>query len=168
MKNEIKIIVRTENDKKQLLEASKHIHDSRDIDTDLPMVNMIAHLHHNPDLIEVEEPLQIPCFYLLVTADEKIAVLDGRIKFESHEETFQVFVNGVSFGQGPLEATRRRSLSAGVFEPSEKLPSEVRPVSCYLCTYDIQMSRQRQIPLSIKRLPVERSIDHDVIDDDRR
>jgi len=54
MKNEIKIIVRTENDKKQLLEASKHIHDSRDIDTDLPMVNMIAHLYHNPDLIEVE------------------------------------------------------------------------------------------------------------------
>jgi len=95
-------------------------------------------------------------------------VLDGRIKFEPHEETFQVFVNGVSFGQGPLEATRRRSLSAGVFEPSEKLPSEVHPVSCYLCTYDIQMSRQRQIPLSIKRLPVERSIDHGVIDDDRR
>lgn len=48
----IKIVVDTEEEKEQLLEASRHIHDS-DVDTDLPMVNTICHLYLAPQLIEV-------------------------------------------------------------------------------------------------------------------
>jgi len=49
----IKIIVNSEEEKEELLEASRHIHDSN-IDTDLPMVNTIAHLYQAPFLIEVD------------------------------------------------------------------------------------------------------------------
>lgn len=50
--NIAKIIVPTEFDKNQLLEAFKYIHD-RDIDTDYLAVNTIAHMYQNPDLIEI-------------------------------------------------------------------------------------------------------------------
>lgn len=49
-----KIIVPTEYDKQQLLEAFRYIHD-RDIDTELMAVNTIAHLYLHPDMIEVQE-----------------------------------------------------------------------------------------------------------------
>lgn len=50
----IKIIVDTEQEKRELLEASEHIHYA-DIDTDIPMVNFIAHLYLAPELIKVKE-----------------------------------------------------------------------------------------------------------------
>ena len=50
----IKFVVSSEKEKQKLLEASKHIHDSRDIDTDIEMVNTIAHLYQAPFLIEVD------------------------------------------------------------------------------------------------------------------
>lgn len=52
----IKIIVSTEEEKQQLLEASEHIHYAN-VDTDLPMVNTIAHLYQAPDLIVVQPDL---------------------------------------------------------------------------------------------------------------
>lgn len=51
----IKIIVDTEEEKQQVLAASKHIHDSRDIDPDIPMVNTFMHLYQAPHLVEVKE-----------------------------------------------------------------------------------------------------------------
>ena len=52
----IKILVSTEQEKQELLKASEHIHDA-DIDTDIPMVNTIAHLYQAPFLIEVDDSL---------------------------------------------------------------------------------------------------------------
>lgn len=48
-----KIIVPTEEDKKQLLLASEYIHNLSDIDSDYMMVNALMHLYLNPELIEV-------------------------------------------------------------------------------------------------------------------
>lgn len=53
----IKIIVSSEQEKQELLDASEHIHYS-DIDTDLPGVNFIAHLYHAPYLIVVQTDLE--------------------------------------------------------------------------------------------------------------
>ncbi len=49
-----KIIVETEEDKQQLLLASEYIHGLRNIDTGYMGANLIAHLYHCPDLIEVQ------------------------------------------------------------------------------------------------------------------
>ena len=49
-----KILVPTLEDKQQLLAAFKYLHDLNEIDTDILAVNTIAHLYHNPDLIEVQ------------------------------------------------------------------------------------------------------------------
>lgn len=49
-----KIVVGSQVEKDQLIEASRHIHDS-DVDTDLPMVNTLAHLYLAPDLIVVAD-----------------------------------------------------------------------------------------------------------------
>ncbi len=46
-----KIIVPTEKDKRDLMEAFKHIHDS-DIDTDFVTVNQLAHEYLNEQIIE--------------------------------------------------------------------------------------------------------------------
>lgn len=48
-----KIVVKSEWDKEQLLLASEYIHGLRNIDTDYTGANLLAHLYHNPDLIEV-------------------------------------------------------------------------------------------------------------------
>lgn len=48
-----KIVVPSEYDKEQLLEAFKYIHDG-DINTDFLAVNTIAHMYCAPDKIEVE------------------------------------------------------------------------------------------------------------------
>ena len=53
----IKIIVNSEEEKEELLEASRHIDDSN-IDTDLPIVNTIAHLYQAPFLIEVDREMR--------------------------------------------------------------------------------------------------------------
>jgi hypothetical protein len=49
----MKILVDSEVEKVQLLAASRHLHDLREIDTNMPMVNALAHLHQAPHLIEV-------------------------------------------------------------------------------------------------------------------
>ena len=49
----VKIVVETEEDKEQLLLASKYIHNLRNIDTDIMGANMLAHLYTDPDLIVV-------------------------------------------------------------------------------------------------------------------
>lgn len=49
-----KIIVPTEYDKEQLLKALEYIHDLKEINTNYLAVNLLAHLHMRPDLIEVE------------------------------------------------------------------------------------------------------------------
>ena len=54
----MKIIVKTEEDKNNLLKASKYIHDLRKLDTSIEMVNTIAHLYHAPFLIVVDPDLQ--------------------------------------------------------------------------------------------------------------
>lgn len=50
-----KIVVKSEWDKEQLLLASEYIHGLRNIDTDYTGANLLAHLYHNPDIIEVIE-----------------------------------------------------------------------------------------------------------------
>lgn len=52
----MKIIVESEEEKKQLIEASRHIHGLRDLDTNIPMANFIAHLYMAPHLIEIQTP----------------------------------------------------------------------------------------------------------------
>ena len=49
-----KIVVPTEEDKKQLLLASEYIHYLGDIDSDYMMVNTLMHLYEHPDWIEVQ------------------------------------------------------------------------------------------------------------------
>ncbi len=49
-----KIVVPTEYDKSQILEASAYIHNLRDIDSDYMAVNTIMHLYECPELIEVK------------------------------------------------------------------------------------------------------------------
>lgn len=51
----IRIGVSTEHEKQELIDASRHIHNLRDIDTDLPMVNFLAHLYMTEELIEIKE-----------------------------------------------------------------------------------------------------------------
>jgi len=53
----IKILVSSEREREELLQASKHIHDS-DVDTDLPMVNTIAHLYQADWIIEVDRNMR--------------------------------------------------------------------------------------------------------------
>ena len=48
-----KIVVPSEEDKRQLLLASEYIHDL-DVDTDVMAINYLAHLYTNPDIIVVE------------------------------------------------------------------------------------------------------------------
>lgn len=50
----IKIVVSTEKEKQELIDASEYIHYLRDIDTDIPMVNFLAHLYMAEELIEVQ------------------------------------------------------------------------------------------------------------------
>ena len=47
------IVVSTEFDKQQVLAFSRYLHDHREIDTSLAMVNFFAHVHLNPDLVVV-------------------------------------------------------------------------------------------------------------------
>lgn len=51
----VKIIVKDEANKKQLLLASKYLHDLRNIDTNLQAINTIVHLYEHPDLIEIAQ-----------------------------------------------------------------------------------------------------------------
>jgi len=51
------IVVPTENDRKEMVEATKHIHNS-DIDTDYITVNQLAHVYEEDDFqIVVDENL---------------------------------------------------------------------------------------------------------------
>lgn len=49
----ITVLVDSEEEKQELLEASEHIHYS-DVDTDIPMVNTLAHWYMAPFLIKVK------------------------------------------------------------------------------------------------------------------
>lgn len=51
----VKIVVKDEANKKQVLLASKYLHDLRNIDTNLQGINSIVHLYEHPDLIEVSQ-----------------------------------------------------------------------------------------------------------------
>jgi hypothetical protein len=53
----MKIIVKTEQEKIDLLKASKYIHDLKGLDTSNDAVNTIAHLYLAPFLIEVDTNL---------------------------------------------------------------------------------------------------------------
>jgi hypothetical protein len=48
------IVVSTERDKQQFLQAFKYLHDNRTIDTDFLAVNTLVHIYMNPDLIKVK------------------------------------------------------------------------------------------------------------------
>ena len=51
----MKIFVDSEKDKQELIQASRHIHNSRYELRKLPGLNTLAHLYCNPDIIEVKE-----------------------------------------------------------------------------------------------------------------
>lgn len=48
------IVVPTERDKQQILQAFKYLHDNRIIDSDFIAVNSLVHTYMNPDLIKVK------------------------------------------------------------------------------------------------------------------
>lgn len=48
----------TQQEKEELLQASKHIHDLRDVNPELPMVNTLMHLYLAPFLIEIDSSLE--------------------------------------------------------------------------------------------------------------
>lgn len=50
----VKIVVKTEADKQQILLTSEYIHGLRNIDTDIMGANLFAHLYQCPELIEVQ------------------------------------------------------------------------------------------------------------------
>lgn len=49
------IVVPSERDKQQLLQAIKYLHDNRTIDTDFYAVNTLVHMYEVPDLIKVKQ-----------------------------------------------------------------------------------------------------------------
>ena len=49
------VVVNSEQAKEQLLKASEYIHNLRKLDTDIHMVNIVAHLYCRPELIIIEE-----------------------------------------------------------------------------------------------------------------
>lgn len=49
-----KIVVPTQEDKEQLLLASRYIHNLRNIDTEINGANVLAHLYTHPEKIVVE------------------------------------------------------------------------------------------------------------------
>lgn len=53
--NLVRIVVKTEEDKEQLIRASYYLHNLEDIDTDIMAVGFLAHLYQMPNLIEVED-----------------------------------------------------------------------------------------------------------------
>ncbi len=53
----IKVIVTTEEEKRQLLEASMQLHDNPQTDTSQPMIKTLAHLYLVPQLIVVDPAL---------------------------------------------------------------------------------------------------------------
>lgn len=64
-----KIRVNNQEAKDALIAASRTIHDYRELDTDVTMLNAIAHLYHNPDLIEVDNE---PVHYLYYSVKEPV------------------------------------------------------------------------------------------------
>lgn len=57
----IQIHVSTEEEKQELLAASEHIHYLRELDTDMPGCNFIAHLYLAPELIVVDRTNKEKC-----------------------------------------------------------------------------------------------------------
>jgi len=51
----VEIVVETEDDKQQLLLASKYFHDLWDVDTNLIPVNYLCHLYQSPELVRVKQ-----------------------------------------------------------------------------------------------------------------
>ena len=74
----IKITVDTEEEKQELLTAIYHIHGA-DIDTDIPMVNELVHLYHNPDLIGVLNHYNEPKFPNVIQLDNGDVVYEDSI-----------------------------------------------------------------------------------------
>jgi hypothetical protein len=53
----MKIIVNTDIEKQEILNASETIHFLECVDTDIPGVNTICHLYLHPELIEIDPDL---------------------------------------------------------------------------------------------------------------
>lgn len=47
------IVVGSERDKQQILQALKYLHDNRTIDTDFLAVNTLVHVYTQPDMVKV-------------------------------------------------------------------------------------------------------------------
>ena len=50
----MKIIVKTQEEKDQLIAASEYLHYLKNIDTDIPMINSICHIYLYPEMIEIQ------------------------------------------------------------------------------------------------------------------
>lgn len=55
----IKITVDSDEEKQELITALYHIHGA-DIDTDIPMVNELVHMYHNPENIIISNTYNEP------------------------------------------------------------------------------------------------------------
>lgn len=143
MDKDIEIIVRTEQQKVELLEASRHIHDNRSIDTDVPGVNLLAHLHCNPDLIHVtpaednESPSGKFNLYRVGTRYH----IDGRVTFASDEVTYRLILNGKEIASGNIV----ESNGLRIIHPIElKEPIGDDWILCVLRTYSSEGERLAQ------------------------
>jgi len=54
-----KITVDTQQDKDDIIKASRYLHDLRNIDTNIPTINALCHLHLAPHLIIVDNTGQL-------------------------------------------------------------------------------------------------------------
>lgn len=78
----ITILVSSQKEKDQLIEASKHIHDLEGLNTDLEMVSFLAHLSHNEVIIQVvPSPVEVPSFSIR-------SMMDGKSPALSQDEPF--------------------------------------------------------------------------------
>ncbi len=53
----LKIVVSSDKEKEDLLEASRHIHDSN-VDINITMVNLLSHLYITPEIIEIDPDMR--------------------------------------------------------------------------------------------------------------
>ena len=74
----IKITVDSEEEKQELLTAIYHIHGA-DINTDIPMVNELVHLYHNPERILVVNPYKEPPSHGVTQLDNGDIVYDDSV-----------------------------------------------------------------------------------------
>ena len=152
MDQDVRIIAKDQATKDALIAASRHIHDQRRLDTDIPMVNFIAHLYHNPDLVEIDTSND-PHYFLYRDLKTGLCLFDCRMIFHPSEKTYQMFVNGKIYGTGSIGWNVGEFLEASDFQGIEPFPQNIDRGALKLFGQDGQVVRE--VPLWLKSTEVE-------------